>query len=131
MSEQARNSEVVRQFAERWNAGDFDGVLALYDDKAEMISGPEWPDPPLIGKEAVAAFAEEWRDSWASSEVDLHGIEAVDNVVVAGGSWDARGAVTGIEGSMPFGVMFTLRDGLVVRHEWFPGLAEARQAAGL
>jgi ketosteroid isomerase-like protein len=131
MSEQARNAEVVRQFAERWNSGDFDGVLELYDDKAEMIPGAEWPDPPVIGKPALARFAEEWRGSWASSEIDLHGIEAVANLVVAGGAWDTRGAASGIGGSMPFGALFTLRDGLVIRHEWFLDHAEARRAAGL
>jgi ketosteroid isomerase-like protein len=131
MSEQERNAEVVRQFADRWNAGDIEGVLELYDDGIEMIPGPEWPDPPVIGKKELATYVEEWRGAWASSTLALHDIEAVANLVVAGGEWDNRSASTGIGGSMPFGVMFTLRDGLVTRHEWCRDLAGARRAAGL
>jgi ketosteroid isomerase-like protein len=129
--EQQRNVEVARQLAERWNAGDFDGVLALYDDEIEMIPGPEWPDPPVIGKAAFARYSEEWRTAWSSSELDLHTIEAMGELVVAGGAWENRSAVTGVAGSMPFGIVLTVRDGLVIRHQWCLDLEGARRAAGL
>ena len=131
MSEEARNAEVVRQVAERWNAGDFDGLLGLYDGDIEMIPGPDWPDPAVIGKAAFRSYIDEWRSAWASSYFDLHAIEAVGELVIAAGAWDNRSAITGIGGTMPFGILFTLRDGLVIRHQWFLDLGQARRAAGL
>jgi ketosteroid isomerase-like protein len=131
MSEEERNSEVVRQIAERWNAGDFDGVIALYHKDMEMIPGPEWPDPPVIGRKSFARYVDEWRGAWESSRLDLHAIEAVGELVVAGGEWENRSAHTGIGGSMPFGIVLTVRDGLVIRHQWCLDLEGARRAAGL
>jgi ketosteroid isomerase-like protein len=126
-----RNVEVAQQLAERWNAGDFEGVIALYHEEMEMIPGPEWPDPPVFGKADFARYVDEWRNAWASSKLDLHAIEAIGDLVVAGGEWDNRSATTGIGGTMPFGIVLTVRDGLVIRHQWFVDPSDARRAAGL
>jgi ketosteroid isomerase-like protein len=132
MGDEQRNLQVVRQIGELWNAGDFDGVLALYDDDVEMITDPTWPDPPAHGKEAFARSSEEWRAAWEKIELDIGGSQAVEpDKVIAEGAWDTRGAASGIPGSMPFGILFTLRAGLIVRMEWFREPSEARRAAGL
>ena len=51
--------------------------------------------------------------------------------VLAEGCWDSRGAASGITGRMEFAVLWTLRDGRVVRQQWFLDQSEARRAAGL
>ena len=131
MGDEQRNLEVVRKLGERWNAGDFDGVLALYHDDVEMVTDPTWPEPPTRGKEAFARSSEDWRASWEKIDIDVAGVEARGDTVIAEGAWDTRGAASGIGGTMPFGILFTIRDGLVVRLRWFRDSSEARGAAEL
>jgi ketosteroid isomerase-like protein len=130
MSDQ-RNVEVVRRLAERWNAGDHAGVLELYADDIVMLTSPEWPDAgPFVGKEAVERSSREWLSAWESVQVDMNRIEASGDVVVVEGGWDSRGLASGASGRMPFGIVLTLRDGLVARFEWFMDPDQARRAAG-
>jgi len=131
MGEEQRNLEVVGQLAERWNAGDLEGLLAFYADDIEMVTDPGWPEPSTSGKEALARSSEDWRASWEKIDIDVGRIEARADVVLAEGAWDSRGAASGIGGTMPFGILFTLREGLIVRLQWFLDPAEARSAAGL
>ena len=131
MADEQRNTEVVRQVAERWNAGDLEGVLELYAEDIEMISDPQWPDPGTVGKENFRRYSEEWREAWASAKIDIGRLQAAGEHVIADGNWDVEAAATGISGQMPFTIVFTLQDGLVVRHEWFLDPAAGRRAAGL
>ena len=131
MDDEQRNLQVVRRLGELWNAGDFTGVLALYDDDVEMITDPDWPDPPAQGKEAFARTSEEWRAAWQKIEIQLGASEAAGDQVAAQGAWDTRGLASGIPGSMSFSILFTVRDGLIVRMQWFREPSEARRAAGL
>jgi ketosteroid isomerase-like protein len=127
-----RNVEVVRRLAERWNAGDSAGVHKLYADEIVMVTAPEWPDTgPFVGKEAVERSTQEWRSAWDTVEVDLERLEGVGDLVVAVGAWDSRGLASGASGRLPFGILFTVRDGLVARLEWFMDPGQARAAAGL
>ena len=129
--DEQRNAEVVRQLAERWNAGDIEGMLEFYGDDMEMVSDPEWPDPGVSGKEAFRRYSEEWREAWEKAQIDVGQIQAAGERVLVEGAWDVRAAATGISGQMTFSILFTLRGGLVVRHEWFREPAEARRMAGL
>lgn len=47
----ARAGEIPRLFEERFNAGDLDGMLELYESGAAFI--PQPGAPPLYGREAV------------------------------------------------------------------------------
>jgi ketosteroid isomerase-like protein len=84
-----------------------------------------------VGKEAIERSTQEWVSAWESIEVDLDRLEAVGDLVVAEGGWDSRGLASGASGRMPFGIVFTVRDGLVARLEWFMDPDQARRAAGL
>src|SRR3954470_12849945 len=42
MSEQAL--DIVRRSAERWNAGDFEGMFDLYSDDLVVVTGEHWPE---------------------------------------------------------------------------------------
>jgi ketosteroid isomerase-like protein len=133
MSEE-RNLEVVRRLAERWNAGDSAGVLELYADDIVMVTAPEWPDAgagSFVGKEALERYTQEFRSVWDSIGADLDRLEVAGDLVVAGGGWKSRGLASGVRGQMPFGIVFTVRDGLISRLEWFMDPDEARRAAGL
>ena len=132
MDDAQRNIEVVLQIGERWNADDFDGLLELYDDDVEVVTDPNWPEPPARGKAAFAQMSRDWREAWEKIEVDPGAIHAVgsDRVLVEG-KWHSRGAASGLPSDMAFGILYTIRDGRVVHQQWFLDPSEARRAAGL
>jgi ketosteroid isomerase-like protein len=130
--DQQRNLHVVKQLGELWNARDFEAMLAFYDEDVEVVTDPGWPEPPTTGRDAFARASAEWRDAWEKSDIDVGRSQAVGpDRVLAEGAWDSRGATSGIGGAIPFGILFTLRGGIIVRMQWFMDPLEARRAAGL
>ena len=130
MSEE-RNLEQIRHMGDLWNEGRFEEMLELYDDDIEVITDPSWPEPSTQGKEAMIRGIELWREAWERIQIDPRLIEANGEQVFVEGVWDTEGAQSGIGGTIPFGLVLTMRDGLVTRQEWFMDPAEARRAAGL
>ena len=128
MSDEHTNLEIVRQISRCWNSCDDEALLAFYDDEVDMIADPGFPDPTVAGKPAVAHWIEGWRGSWEELEMVVHELDASGNRVVAIGGWQTRGVASGIGGFMPWGILYTLREGLVVRHEWFLEPEHARTA---
>jgi ketosteroid isomerase-like protein len=131
MGDEQRNLELIRRMGDLWNAGEFEAVFALYDDGVEVITDPGWPEPPTKGKDALVRGNDLWREAWEKIELDPQHVQAIGDKVFVEGVWDTRGAQSGIGGTIPFGMVLTLRDGLVLRHEWFMDPSEARRAAGL
>jgi ketosteroid isomerase-like protein len=126
-----RNLEQVRNMGDLWNEGRFEEMFELYDDDIELITDPGWPDPSTKGKEAFVRGIDQWREAWERITIDPQHVQANGDKVFVEGVWDTQGAQSGIGGTIPFGIVLTLRDGLVVRQEWFMDPAEARRAAGL
>jgi ketosteroid isomerase-like protein len=125
--------EVIRQVAERMNAGDVQGLLDLCDEDIVHQPGPEWPDTePSQGKVAFREITEDWMSLWQSMEIETKQIEAFGDRVVAVGSWRTTGRVSGVEGTMPIHIVYTVRDGRIARLEWFAdhdtAVAAARDA---
>jgi ketosteroid isomerase-like protein len=130
--ETERNLETVDLLTERWNAGDTEGVLEFYDDDIVMVTSPSWPEQrDVVGKDAVRGWMHEWRALWDVSELHSHDVRANGDKVAARGAWESRGRVSGVEGVLPFSMLLTLRDGKVVRVEWFDDHDDALRAAGL
>jgi ketosteroid isomerase-like protein len=126
------NLETIRSIAERWNAGDVDGLLDVFDDDVVVVTSPSWPEQADVrGKEAVRAWMEDWRSLWQFSEVHEFELRANGDKVAARGAWETRGRASGVEGSWPFSQVYTLSDGKIVRFEWFDEYEDALRAAGL
>jgi ketosteroid isomerase-like protein len=124
------NLDVIRELIERWNAGDFEGVLDLYAEDAEMHTGPEWPEPASYrGRDEIRAGIEEWRSVWDTVTIEVGDFEEHGDKVVATGSWRIRGGSSGVGGEMPIVILFTLRDGKIAVLEWFLDRDEAIAAA--
>ena len=112
--------EVIRQVAERINAGDIEGMLELYDEAIVHQPSPEWPDAePTKGKAAFREITEDWMSLWQSMEIETETVEAYGDRVLAIGSWRTTGRVSGVEGTMPIQIVYTVRDGRITRLEWF------------
>ena len=83
----------------------------------------------LKGKDAFRKNTEEWLGAWESIEIETAEIEAYGDRVLAHGCWRSTGRVSGIEGSIPMHMVFTLRDGRIAHLEWFSDHAGAVAAA--
>ena len=112
--------DVVLEMAQRWNSGDIDGVLDLYSDDVVMTPSAHWPETvQLKGKDAFRKNTEEWLGAWGSVLIETESVEAFRDRVVAHGAWVSTGRVSGLEGSMPIHMVFTVRDGRIAHLEWF------------
>ena len=122
--------EIVRQVAERWNAGDIEGLLALYSEDIVVKTGEHWPESsPVQGKEEFRESIDEWRSVWKSIVIETDQVEAHGDRVVAHGAWKSTGRVSGVDGRMPIHIVFTVRAGRIARLEWFPDHERAVAAA--
>ena len=112
--------EVIRQVAERMNAGDIEGMLALYHEDIVHQPSPDWPDnKPTKGKTAFREITKDWVSLWQSMEIETDTVEAYGDRVLAVGSWRTTGRVSGVEGTLPIQIVYTVRDGRIIRLEWF------------
>jgi ketosteroid isomerase-like protein len=123
--------DIVRRSAERWNAGDFDGMFELYADDLVVVTGEHWPEANLVmeGKDAFRESTREWLDVWQSVELETDRVEAFGDRVVAQGRWRSTGRASGVQGTMPVHMVLTVRDGRIARLEWYPDHERAVAAA--
>jgi ketosteroid isomerase-like protein len=126
----ADNADLIRQLAERWNAGDIDGAVELYTEDAVVRSGAHWPEQATWeGREGIKTSMEEWAVVWQSSRVEMGPIERHGDKILGSGTWRVRGAASGAESTMPFAILFSFRNGKIAVHEWFDDYDAALAAA--
>jgi len=124
------DADLIRQLAERWNARDIDGAVALYADDAVIVNGPDWPEQgSWEGHAEIRRSMEEWVAVWESSVVEMGPVERHGHRILARGTWRTRGVTSGAEGTMHFVILFTFRDGKIAVHEWFEDHNQAVAAA--
>jgi ketosteroid isomerase-like protein len=127
------NIETLREALEAFNRRDKAAWLAVCDPEAENFPPREWPEnAPICGAAAIWDFyvdsVKAWDDgSYAWDEL----IEAGTDKVVAHQQRAMRGKASGASVLWSYWVVFTFRDGAVIRSEWFADRTEAVEAAGL
>ena len=132
MNAEQRNLQVVAEIGRRWNAGEHEGLLDLYHDDIVMTAAPNWIDSgPWVGKEQVAANQRDWASAWEKIEMVMERVEAAGDKVVAIGEWHSRGMASGVGGSTPVVIVFTLEDGLVKQFDWLEDADDALRLAGV
>ena len=124
------DADIIRQLAERWNAHDIEGALDLYAEDAVVVNGADWPEQAnWEGHDGIRRSMEEWSAVWESAVVEMGPIERYGDRILAAGTWRTRGATSGAEGTMPFVILFSFRDGKIALHEWFTDYDDAVAAA--
>jgi ketosteroid isomerase-like protein len=123
--------DIVRQSAERWNAGDFEGMFELYADDVVLVTGEHWPEANVTmeGKDAFRENTRDWLSYWQSIQLETDHVEAYGDRVVATGQWRSTGRMSGVEGTMPIHMVITVRDGKISRLEYYPDHERAVAAA--
>ena len=128
------NVEVVRRVYGAAARRDTATVLALYDPEVELdTSQLRFVDGGVYrGHEGLRRFFRQWHEAWENIEYDFDElIDAGGEHVISVVTRQGRGRTSGAEVELPFGLVWTLREGKVTRVLWFPSRAGALEAVGL
>jgi ketosteroid isomerase-like protein len=125
------NVEALRRLEEAWNSGDLNAWLDLWDEHVVWVPVSEHPDPePLLGRDGIMTFAEQWMEPWDDYEVTTEGIEEVGDTVV----WTTRQVGRRRDSRQDFEVRMSavcaFRHGRIVQIQWFWDRADALAAVG-
>ena len=125
------NIAVLQRLQEAWNAGDLTAFLELWDEHAVWVPVSEHPDPePLIGREGVMSFAEQWMEPWDDYEVATEGFEEVGDTVVWTTRQTGRRRDSGKGFEVHMAAVCSFRQGRVAQIQWFWDRADALAAVG-
>ena len=125
------NVDRFRECIERWNTGDFQGVLRyvhpeiLVEHRLAELGGE------VTGIEAYRDWVYESRQLFDSWTTDCDDIRDLGDRVLALGTVTAVGRGGGVETKMPFAVVAEFRNGLVTHFVDYGDREEALKAAGL
>jgi ketosteroid isomerase-like protein len=139
MSEE--NVQIVRDLTERFKQRDHERAFHFYDEEIEWDSTPMGDGDALPGDlvgvfhghDGVRTFWRRWLSSWTDLQFEVEDVlDAGDEVVLLIRNQRQQGRLSGVPTEVPpFGMLFTFRDGKVVRLRQFPSRESALEAAGL
>jgi ketosteroid isomerase-like protein len=125
MSEQ--NVELVRRIHERWDR--VESIRDLVADDLEYVNPSYAVEPGTRdGRGGFRSVRETYPDF--QIHIDRY-VDAGDDQVVVLGRYTASGGASGIKLEGDHGYVWTIRDGVAVRFQWFQSHAEALDAAGV
>ena len=127
------NVEIVRQFTEAWERRDSEAMVELVDPNVEQhgtVGGLE-EGRVLRGISEIARDYERVEEMWDEHRIEIERvIDAGDQVIVLQREYQ-RGRSSGVELVIDAAVIFTLRDGRIIRMQGYMDRAAALEAAGL
>jgi ketosteroid isomerase-like protein len=126
------NVEVVRRSFEAFQRGDYEAAVEALDPGIEYDL-THFPDGQIyLGHDGVREAFRIWLGTWEDYRQVLDElIDLVGDEVLAVVREFGRGKGSGIEVERPTAGVWTMRDGKAVRIRFYPGKAEALEAAGL
>jgi ketosteroid isomerase-like protein len=128
------NVELVVASNDAYNAGDIDAAMSFYAPNVEALPDASvFPEAgPLHGREDFRRWTEEIGTAWVNVQFVAREVLAVgDDHVLLRGDWGGEGAASGIETTSSITAVFTVRDGLISRVEYFFDHDKALKAVGL
>jgi ketosteroid isomerase-like protein len=134
------NVEIVRRVYEAYDRQDLEACFAEYAADIEWrnggplgeLFGPGLVERSYFGHDGIRQFWREWLDAWETVDFDWQELIDAGDQVVAIQSQRVRGRASGVELEMKsYAQVWTVRDGKLVRSEFFPTREEALEAVGL
>jgi ketosteroid isomerase-like protein len=125
------NVELVRQAEEAVLRGDRNAWLAIHDEDFELVPIREWPEGAVRGREAAWELSMRFIDSFEVVPSEVERVDAGADKVLVHPRYDLRGAGSGAEVEHDYWLVATVRQGRILRVQWFTDGVEAREAAGL
>jgi uncharacterized protein len=128
------NVEFLVDYFQRFADGDLDAIAEVWDPDINWRAAEGEIDDvgELHGPEAVRRHAQDWFDMFDDLAVVAEEvIDAGDDRVVAVQRMTGRAKVSGVETEIRFSVVYTLRDGKIVRGREYMTKEQALAAVGL
>jgi ketosteroid isomerase-like protein len=132
------NMEVVRRVYEAAARRDSATVLALYDPEVELdvsrlvvAAAPGGGDGVYHGHDGLRSVFGDLHEVWGKIEYDYEELIDAGEHVIAVVTRHARGRASGAEVEGRFALVWTLREGRVIRVVWYLTREDALKAAGL
>ncbi|TMK97828.1 MAG: DUF4440 domain-containing protein [Actinobacteria bacterium] len=125
------NVEIVRAIYDAWARGERPGPTELLDPQIEYVNPAGAIEPGTRrGLAAFAAAVEKTDEGWEAWEMELERLHAAGDRIAALVRYRARGRGSGVELEGRESALWTIRDGKVVRYEWFHDPNDAFDALG-
>jgi ketosteroid isomerase-like protein len=123
---------VVRRLMDAYQRDDLKAQLAALDPDVELVEWPAGPDPATYrGHAGIVRARESWSEAWEALSWEINEmIDGGDRVFVAV-QMKAKGRGSSIEVDAETYAVFTLRDGIVTKGQFFTERQQALEAAGL
>jgi ketosteroid isomerase-like protein len=128
------NVEIVREYFETVNDGDFARAMGYYADDVELVVPAEafLEAGTVRGKDAVGLWFGNWfRAFQRGYQFDLDEIREVGDAVFVAARHHGRGKASGAEVHSTIAYLFHVGDGQIAKVELFPDRRLALEAAGL
>jgi uncharacterized protein len=125
------NVEIVRAIYDAWARGERPGPTELLDTQIEYVNPAGAIEPGTRrGLAAFVAAVEKTDEGWEAWEMELERLHAAGDRLAALVRYRARGRGSGVELEGRESALWTIRDGKVVRYEWFHDPNDAFDALG-
>lgn len=128
----------MREVLEAFRRRDHESAFELYDPEIEFDASRLIAMVPDIagvyrGHEGVRTYWRRWLSAWKDLEFEVQDVQAAgDDVVALIRNQRQWGRHSGIATEMrPYAIVFTIRDGKIVRWCSYPDQDEALEAVGL
>jgi ketosteroid isomerase-like protein len=124
------NSELLLAGYDAWNRGELDDYLELLHPDVHISTSGVFPDLPAeySGRERAATFWRQMHDPWEFFRIDVEHIEDEGDWAIASLHFRARGADSGVEVDMRFGMAMRVQDELAIAFLNRRTFDEARKA---
>jgi ketosteroid isomerase-like protein len=127
------NVDLVLASVDAFNAGDMDGWAAFFAPDMEVVQETDGAAvAPGQGRDTYRAFVEEvigvWRDARFEA-IETHSVGSDRALVRA--EWSGEAKASGIKAAVAITTLDTIRDGQIVRREYYFDHERALRAAGL
>ena len=127
------NVEMVRSSLETYDAGDSDAYLDFFAEEVEVRPESRFIEAePFRGREEFGRFLADVDEAWeGGGSLTIREVFPVGDRVVARFDWGGRGRGSGIDLRSNLTAIHTVRDGRIVKIEYFFDHAQALEAVGL
>jgi len=124
------NVELVRSVSEAYIAGDIDAYADFMAENVEVHpDASRFPEAkPFRGREEFRRFVSDLDES---GKAEIREVFPAGGRVVVRADWGGRGRASGIDLRSSLTIIHTIRDGQIIKIEYFFDHAEALKAAGL
>jgi ketosteroid isomerase-like protein len=123
-------SELLLAGYDAWNRDDLEAYLELLHPDVRISTSGLFPDfaREYSGRERAARFWRQMHEPWETFRVDVEHIEDEDDWAIASLRFRARGADSGVDVDMRFGMAMRVSDGLAIEFLNRRTFDEARKA---